>query len=125
MLADDGIIVQFTPMIAPTYDVSDVMTAHSAAGLDLISRVPFIWLKSDRDNKQSGGNVINGYETMIISKKQGKSTTMNLSAMPDASNVIAAHVSTFFVSTMLVSCICFVNRSFTSCHLSFNSCFVC
>ena len=125
MLSDDGVIVQFTPMIAPTYDVSDVMKAHSAAGLELISRVPFIWLKSDRDKKQSGGNVINVYETMIVSKKQGKSTTMYLSAMPDASNVIVAPVSTFFVSTILVLCICFVNRLCTSCDLSFNACFVC
>ena len=94
-MSDDGIIIQFAPMMASTYDVSDVMKAHIAAGLDMISKVPFILLKSDRDKKQSGGNVVCGYEVMIISKRTGKTATMNLSAMADASNVIAAPVSPY------------------------------
>ena len=100
MLADDGIIIQFSPMMGSSYDVSDVMKAHTENGLDMISKVPFIWLKSDRDKKQSGGNVVCGYEVMIISKKTGKTATMNLSAMADASNVIVASVSPYIFSTI-------------------------
>jgi hypothetical protein len=82
-------------MMGSSYDVSDVMKAHTENGLDMISKVPFIFLKTDRDKKQSGGNVVCGYEVMVVSKRTGKTATMNLSAMADASNVIAAPVSPY------------------------------
>jgi hypothetical protein len=99
-MSDDGIIIQFAPMKGSTYDISHVMNAHIAAGLDIISKMPFMWLKSDRDKKQSGGNAVCGYEVMVISKKTGKTATMNLSAMADASNVIVAPVSIYLFSTI-------------------------
>ena len=124
-MSDDGIILQFAPMMASTYAVSDVMNAHIGNGLDMISKVPFILLKSDRDKKQSGGNVVCGYEVMIICKKTGKTATMNLSAMADASNIIVAPVSPYIFSTIYLLCIWFVNKPYNSCALSVNSSFVC
>ena len=92
MLSDTGVLVQFAPFMGKTYTIVDVIRWHKSADMDIIGKVPFIWLKSNRATKQRGGNVTNGYEVIVASKKKGKSTSMDLKHKSDNSNVFVAPV---------------------------------